>query len=61
MGNQQLVCGKFIGPNKQGETRVLRNAIQVDKDEGLINEFKGLQTLKEIYRYDNDISKAILA
>jgi hypothetical protein len=42
MGNQQLVCGKFIGQKKPGETRVLRNALQVDKDEGLINEFKGL-------------------
>ena len=50
MGNQQLVCGKFIGPKKQGETRILRNAFQVDKDESLISDYKGMTNLKEIYQ-----------
>lgn len=30
MGNQSLVMGKFIGDEKPGQTRILRNALVVD-------------------------------
>jgi hypothetical protein len=41
------VFARFIGPEKQGETRSLRN-ILIPEDGDLINSFKGKTNLKEI-------------
>jgi hypothetical protein len=45
MGNQPLVCGKFIGEKKAGETRALRNA----NHEELISNYQGMETVKDIF------------
>lgn len=42
-----LQCGKFTGAKKDGESRILRNALLGD-DEPLIDNFRGFTSLKEI-------------
>jgi len=43
-----LVCGKFTGEKKAGESRYLRNALLRD-DEPLIDNFRGYTNLKDIF------------
>ena len=42
-----LVCGKFSGVKKEGETRILRNSLLGD-EEGLVDNFRGFTCLKDI-------------
>jgi hypothetical protein len=46
--NKPIVCGKFIGEKKPGETRILRCAILKD-DEGLVDNYRGMKNLKDIF------------
>ena len=46
--NKPLVCGKFIGEKKPGETRILRCALLKD-DEGLVDNYRGMKTLKDVF------------
>ncbi len=48
MGNQQVVCGRYIGEKKKGETRPMRNPLIRD-GEDLVKTFRGMGTLKEIF------------
>jgi EF-hand domain pair len=43
-----LVCGKFSGDKKPGETRPLRNGLLGD-DEPLVDNFRGFTNLKDIF------------
>jgi long-chain acyl-CoA synthetase len=46
-GARTLQCGKFSGIKKEGETRILRNALLGD-EEGLVDNFRGFTCLKDI-------------
>jgi hypothetical protein len=48
MGNQQVVCGRFIGEEKPGETRAMRNP-NIPEGGDLVKEFRGMSNLKEIF------------
>jgi hypothetical protein len=49
MGNQQLVCGKYVGEKRPGETRRLRSAILPESAE-LVKDFKGMDNLRDIFK-----------
>jgi long-subunit acyl-CoA synthetase (AMP-forming) len=54
MGNQQIQCGKFIGAEIEGQTRVLRNASLGD-DEDLCKDFQGMATIPQLFK--NSVAK----
>jgi hypothetical protein len=43
-----LICGKFVGEKKPGETRALRNAL-LGVDEPLVDNFRGFTSLKDLF------------
>ena len=49
MGNQQLVCGKYVGEKRPGETRKLRSAILSESSE-LVKDFRGIDNLRDIFK-----------
>jgi hypothetical protein len=51
MGNRQLTVGRFIGQEVSGETRPMRNPLIPEGKglEGLVKDFRGMNTLKEIF------------
>ena len=48
MGNYQVQCGRYIGEKKPGETRAMRS-VTVPEGGELIKDYKGMNTLKEIF------------
>ena len=50
MGNNQVICGKFVGEKLPGQTKIMRNANMAD-DAELIKDFKGMGSLKDIFEY----------
>lgn len=51
MGNNQTIqCGKYIGEERTGETRPLRNINLPDGADGLIKDFKGVANLKDLFQ-----------
>jgi long-chain acyl-CoA synthetase len=53
MGNTQVICGKFVGPEIAGQTRILRNAALEDSAE-LCGDFKGMVTIPELFKHAHD-------
>ena len=53
MGNNQVICGKFIGEEKEGESRVLRSAALAD-GEDLVTNHKGMYTVSELFKNAKD-------
>ena len=45
---EPIVCGKFVGEKKDGETLHLRNALIPDGGD-LVDSFRGMKNLKEIF------------
>lgn len=48
MGNQQLICGRYVGEKKPGQTRPMRNALIPDGQD-LVKDFKGMTNLRDIF------------
>jgi len=49
MGNNQVICGKFVGPETPGQTRVLRNA-NLEEGAELTKDFQGLATIPALLK-----------
>jgi hypothetical protein len=49
MGNNQVVCGKFIGEKKPGQTRYMRNA-NLPEGAELVKDFRGMNNLRDIFK-----------
>lgn len=49
MGNNQVVCGKYVGEKKKGQTRYMRNANLGEGDE-LVKNFLGCDNLRDIFK-----------
>jgi hypothetical protein len=51
MGNQQMICGRFVSnvEKKKGETLPMRNALIPD-GEDLVKNFRNMNTLAEIFK-----------